>query len=190
YLVMILLVPLSFGFTYMMIKLARNAEANAKIQPKKPSGKSSINLSEKTIYAVFIALLAFQVYLNIAAYYAVLAGMKNYSLFIVGIIMLVFAAIFHVYRHAKSMQKAPPPKPTVPPMPMKAKPPSLPKTGPTAGELTAGSKVLEDSVTKEKAIAPSTKGSTSSSQSVQSVNKTESTGKTHSEHKVVSDEKK
>jgi hypothetical protein len=73
---------------------------------------------------------------------------------------------------------------------MKAKPPSLPKTGPTAGEITAGSKVLEDSVTKEKAMAPSTKGSTSSSQSVQSVNKTESTRPTHSEHKVVSDEKK
>jgi ubiquinol-cytochrome c reductase cytochrome b subunit len=39
-------------------------------------------------------------------------------------------------------------------------------------------------------LAPSTKGSTSSSQSVQSVNKTESTGPTHSENKVVSDEKK
>ena len=34
YLVMILLVPLSFGFTYMIIKLAKNAEANAKLQPK------------------------------------------------------------------------------------------------------------------------------------------------------------
>src|SRR5574341_193018 len=44
YLVMIFLVPLSFGFTYMMIKLAKNAEANAKIQPKKPTAKSSINL--------------------------------------------------------------------------------------------------------------------------------------------------
>jgi ubiquinol-cytochrome c reductase cytochrome b subunit len=147
-------------------------------------------LSEKSIYAVFIALLVFQVYLNIAAYYAVLAGMKNYSLFIVGIIMLVFAAMWHVYRHGKSMQKAPPPKPTVPPMPMKAKPPPLPKTTPIAGEIAAGSKVLEDSITKEKALAPSTKGSTSSSQSVQSVNKTESTGPTHSENKVVSDEKK
>jgi ubiquinol-cytochrome c reductase cytochrome b subunit len=190
YLVMILLVPLSFGFTYMMIKLARNAEANAKIQPKKPSGKSSINLSEKSVYAIFIALLAFQVYLNIAAYYAILGGMKNYSLFIVGIIMLVFAAMWHVYRHGKSLQKAPPPKPTVPPMPMKAKPTPLPKRGPTTGEVTAGSKVLEDTVTKEKALAPSTKGTTSSSQSVQSVNKAESTGPTHSEHKVVSDEKK
>jgi ubiquinol-cytochrome c reductase cytochrome b subunit len=189
YLVMILLVPLSFGFTYLMIKLAKNAEANAKIQPKKPTSKNAINLTEKWVYGIFIALLAFQVYLNIAAYYAVLNGMQNYSLFIVGIMMLVFAGMFHIYRHGKSMQKAPPPKPIVPPMPMKAKPPSLTKTGPTAGQETTTSKVLEDSVAKEKTLAP-TKGSTTSSQTVQSVNKAESTGPKHSEHGLASDEKK
>jgi ubiquinol-cytochrome c reductase cytochrome b subunit len=188
YLVMILLVPLSFGFTYLMIKLAKNAEANAKIQPKKPTGTSSINLTEKWIYGIFIALLAFQVYLNIAAYYAVLNGMQNYSLFIVGIMMLVFAGMFHIYRHGKSMQKAPPPKPTVPPMPMKAKPPSLTKTGPTAGQDTATTKVLEEAIAKEKTLA--SKGSQTSSQTVQSVNKAESAGTKHSDHGSVSDEKK
>jgi ubiquinol-cytochrome c reductase cytochrome b subunit len=110
YLVMILLVPLSFGFTYMMIKLAKNAEANAKLQPKKPGGKTSISLPEKWIYIVFVALLAFQVYLNIAAYYAVLAGMKNYSLFIIGIIMLVFAGMFHLFRYGRALAKTPSPK--------------------------------------------------------------------------------
>ena len=110
YIVMVLLVPLSFGFTYMMIKLAKNAEANAKLQPKKPGSKTSINLPEKWIYLVFIALLAFQVYLNIAAYYAVLAGMKNYSLFLVGIIMLVFAGMFHLFRYGRAMAKSAPPR--------------------------------------------------------------------------------
>jgi ubiquinol-cytochrome c reductase cytochrome b subunit len=110
YLVMILLVPLSFGFTYMMIKLAKNAEANAKLQPKKPGGKSSISLPEKWIYIVFLALLVFQVYLNIAAYYAVLAGMKNYSLFIIGVIMLVFAGMFHLFRYGRALAKSPSPK--------------------------------------------------------------------------------
>ena len=110
YLVMILLIPLSFGFTYMMIKLAKNAEANAKLQPKKAGGKSSISLPEKWIYIVFIALLVFQVYLNIAAYYAVLAGMKNYSLFIIGVIMLVFAGMFHLFRYGRALAKSPPPK--------------------------------------------------------------------------------
>ena len=85
---MALLVPLSFGFTYLMIKLAKNAEANAKKQ--KPAEKNPIQLPAKWLYILFIVLIAFQVYLNIAAYYAVLNGMKNYSLFLIGILMLVF----------------------------------------------------------------------------------------------------
>jgi ubiquinol-cytochrome c reductase cytochrome b subunit len=129
YIVMILLVPLSFGFTYMMIKLAKNAEANAKLQPKKAGAKTAINFPQKWIYILFVVLLAFQVYLNISAYYAVLNGMKNYSLFIIGIIMLVFAGMFHIYRHGVSIAKAPPPKPTTPPT--TAKPiPSAPKPVP------------------------------------------------------------
>ena len=56
--------------------------------------------------------MAFQVFLNIAAYNAALTGMKNVSLFLVGIILLVFAAFFHIYRYALSQQKnAPPPAP-------------------------------------------------------------------------------
>jgi ubiquinol-cytochrome c reductase cytochrome b subunit len=135
YTVMILLVPLSFGFTYMMIKLAKHAEANAKLQPKK-APKGSINISQKWLYVLFITLLAFQVYLNISAYYAVLQGMKNYSLFITGIIMLVFAAMFHVYRYGRARAKAPPPKP-VPPTPSRpvaAPTPAKPAPATTAGE--------------------------------------------------------
>ena len=135
YLVMILLVPLSFGFTYMMIKLAKNAEANAKLQPRKPCGKTAINFPKKWIYIVFVVLLAFQVYLNISAYYAVLNGMKNYSLFIIGIIMLVFAGMFHIYRHGASIARAPPPKPTI--SPTAAKPmPSAPKAVPPVPKPT------------------------------------------------------
>jgi ubiquinol-cytochrome c reductase cytochrome b subunit len=135
YTVMILLVPLSFGFTYMIIKLAKHAEANAKLQPKK-APKSSINISQKWIYVLFITLLAFQVYLNISAYYAVLQGMKNYSLFIIGIMMLVFAAMFHVYRYGRARAKAPPPRP-VPPTPSKpaaAPAPAKPVPATTTGE--------------------------------------------------------
>jgi ubiquinol-cytochrome c reductase cytochrome b subunit len=136
YLVMILLVPLSFGFTYMMIKLAKNAEANAKLQPKKAGGKTAINLPKKWIYILFVVLLAFQVYLNISAYYAVLNGMKNYSLFIIGIIMLVFAGMFHIYRHGTAMAKAPPPKPTT--LPSSAKPvPTAPRPVPSKPKTTA-----------------------------------------------------
>jgi ubiquinol-cytochrome c reductase cytochrome b subunit len=57
--------------------------------------------------------------------------MKNFSLFIVGIIMLVFAGMFHLYRHAKTTSAAPRPpmKPLVPPsgakpIPTRPSPPS------------------------------------------------------------------
>jgi len=105
YTVMALLVPLSFGFTYMMIKFAKNAEERSKTQ-KKPAEKSAIQLPEKWLYIIFVCLIGFQVYLNIATYYALLSGMKNFSLFLVGIIMLVFAGMFHLYRHGKSLPKS------------------------------------------------------------------------------------
>lgn len=104
YTVMVLLVPLSFGFTYLMIKLAKNAEANSKKQ--KPAEKNPIQLPAKWLYILFVVLIGFQVYLNIAAYYAVLNGMKNYSLFLIGILMLVFAGMFHLYRYGKGLSKS------------------------------------------------------------------------------------
>jgi ubiquinol-cytochrome c reductase cytochrome b subunit len=149
YLVMILLIPLSFGFTYMMIKLAKHAEANAKLQPKK-AAKGSINLSQKWLYILFVVLVAFQVYLNISAYYAMLQGMKNYSLFVIGIMMLVFAGMFHLYRYGRALAKAPPPKPTPPaagrPMPAPPKPAPVAPVAekPLAAPPTATSKVGSD----------------------------------------------
>jgi ubiquinol-cytochrome c reductase cytochrome b subunit len=61
--------------------------------------------------------------------------MKNYSLFIIGIIMLVFAGMFHIYRHGASIVRAPPPKPTI--SPTAAKPmPSAPKAVPPVPKPT------------------------------------------------------
>lgn len=131
YIVMVLLVPLSFGFTYMMIKLAKNAESKAKAQPKKATGKGPINLPAKWVYIIFIGLLIFQIYLNISAYYAVLGGMNNFSLFIIGLMMLVFAGMFHIYRHGRAMEKAPPPLPPKPAIQPKA-PSPLPQTSQAA----------------------------------------------------------
>jgi ubiquinol-cytochrome c reductase cytochrome b subunit len=141
----------------MIIKLAKNAEVKAKSQPRRPAGKSSINIPESWIYIIFVALLAFQIYLNIAAYYAVLSGMKNFSLFIVGIIMLVFAGMFHLYRHAKTTSAAPrrPLKPMVPPS--GAKPIPTRPSPPTPGLPPESSKVLSP--------PPSPKGQTAATQS-------------------------
>ena len=171
YLVMILLVPLSFGFTYMMIKLAKHAEANAKLQPKK-APKGSMNISQKWMYVLFVVLLAFQVYLNISAYYAVLQGMNNWSLFIIGIMMLVFAAMFHLYRYGRALAKAPPPKP-VPPTP--SKPAAVPKPVPTA---TTVEKPLATPPTVTAKSSSDQKGETSSQQHQQQKHATTGQGVT------------
>ena len=107
----------------MMIKLAKNAEAKAKAA-KKDTGKGPINLPAKWVYIIFIALI-FQIYLNISAYYAVVSGMNNFSLFIIGLMMLVFAGMFHIYRHGRAMEKPPPPLPPKPAIQPRAPPPFL-----------------------------------------------------------------
>ncbi|MFB5632748.1 MAG: cytochrome bc complex cytochrome b subunit, partial [Nitrosopumilus sp.] len=114
YSVMILLVPMSFGFTYMMIKLANEAERKSKLAKNSgPKKVATINLSEKWINWLLVGLLAFQVFLNIAAYNAAITGMNNISLFFIGLILMVFAGFFHIYRYGMSEQKnAPPPPPT------------------------------------------------------------------------------
>ncbi|MFM7796567.1 MAG: cytochrome b N-terminal domain-containing protein, partial [Candidatus Nitrosotenuis sp.] len=114
YLVMILLVPLGFGFSYMMIKMAQEAERKAKLNKEKgPKKVAEINLSQKWINWVIVGLLLFQVYLNIAAYNAAITGMNNLSLFFTGLILIVFAGMFHVYRYGLSEAKRPPPPPPV-----------------------------------------------------------------------------
>jgi ubiquinol-cytochrome c reductase cytochrome b subunit len=80
--------------------------------------------------------------LNIAAYYALLNGMKNISLFIIGIIMLVFAGMFHIYRHGRSMANNPPP-PAIPQTDrikaLQASKRSLAESGNDKPELTSSS---------------------------------------------------
>ena len=117
YTVMILLVPLGFGFTYMMIKLAKEAERKAKLaKDSGPNKVATIDLSQKWINWLLVALLAFQVFLNIAAYNAALTGMNNISLFFVGLILIVFGAFFHIYRYGlNKANEAPPPPPVLVP---------------------------------------------------------------------------
>jgi ubiquinol-cytochrome c reductase cytochrome b subunit len=124
YLVMLLLVPIGFGFSYMMILLAKESERKAKLAASKaPHRSSPINLSGKWINWLIVGLLAFQVYLNIAAYNAALSGMKNFALFLTGLILMVFAGLFHLYRHGlNEAKKIPtPPAETESPKPLDSK---------------------------------------------------------------------
>jgi ubiquinol-cytochrome c reductase cytochrome b subunit len=112
YVVMILLIPLGIGFSYMMIHLAKEAERKSKLaKDKGPKKVAQIEFSEKWINWIIIALIAFQVFLNLAAYNAALSGMNNMSLFFAGLILIVFAGLFHVYRYAMAQAKTTPPPP-------------------------------------------------------------------------------
>ena len=112
YSVMLLLIPVGFGFSYMMIKMSKEAERKAKLaKAQGPNKVATINLSEKWLNWVIVALIAFQVFLNIAAYNAALTGMNNLSLFFIGLVLIVFASLFHVYRYAMAKSKETPPPP-------------------------------------------------------------------------------
>ena len=148
YSVMILMLPLGFGFTYMMIKLAKESERKAKLAKEKgPNKVATINLSQKWINWILVALLAFQVFLNIAAYNAALTGMKNISLFFIGVILLVFAALFHVYRYGMNEAKNAPPPPPIP-IP-EEKPKEIPESVPEPSKLPDDNASME----KPKEIA-------------------------------------
>jgi ubiquinol-cytochrome c reductase cytochrome b subunit len=136
YTVMLLLVPLSFGFTYMMIKLAKHAEMRAKLEKKK---RETFEIPINWTWILLFALVAFQVYLNIMVYYAGAAGFRNFQLFLVGVVLLVFGALFHVYRYAMQRSKAPskPPAPKVEPKPKPIVVKPVPKKEePVAAEVT------------------------------------------------------
>src|SRR5439155_914895 len=127
YLIMLLIVPIGFGFSYMMISLAKEAERKAKLaQAKGPHKVATINFSGKWINWLIVALLLFQVFKNVAAYNAALTGMKNFNLFLTGLILMVFAGMFNIYLHGlKEAKKIPttqpheaePPKPLGQPEP-------------------------------------------------------------------------
>jgi len=112
----------------MMIHLAKESERKAKLHKENgPQKVATINLTESWINWLLVALLAFQVLLNIAAYNAALIGMKNISLFFIGIILIVFAGFFHLYRYGLAQAKNPPPPP---PIPKPEEKPKLPKPQP------------------------------------------------------------
>jgi len=155
YLVMVMLVPLGFGFSYMMIKLSKEAERKAKLAASKaPQKVAQINLSGKWINWLIVALLAFQVYLNIAAYNAMLAGMNNFSLFLTGLILLVFAGMFHIYRYGMNETKK---IPTPPPQIAKEIPKSIGVAPDTSATLQQKEKESTPKVTATPETAPQIK---------------------------------
>jgi ubiquinol-cytochrome c reductase cytochrome b subunit len=79
--------------------------------------RKSISLPENWTWILIVVLLIFQVYLNLSAYYAATAGFRNVELFLVGLVLITFAGIFHIYRYANQQAKIPKPAPPKAPAP-------------------------------------------------------------------------
>jgi ubiquinol-cytochrome c reductase cytochrome b subunit len=90
--------------------------------------------------------------------------MKNYSLFIIGIIMLVFAGMFHLFRYGRALAKTPSPKIITAP-PKDTRPIISPPS--PAPSLTSQSKEEKPLVTpsSQKSLGTSNQQRQSSSQS-------------------------
>jgi ubiquinol-cytochrome c reductase cytochrome b subunit len=148
---MILLVPLSFGFTLVMIHLAKEAERKAKLaKANGPKKVSEIKLSIKWTNWMLVGLLAFQVFLNIAAFNAFLSGMNNVNLWITGVILITFAGFFHLYRYAMAQSKnipKPPKLPTTKSLETAQQPPVMDQTKPSEKKSPQGR--VSESVTPE-----------------------------------------
>jgi len=54
--------------------------------------------SRSEVYALMGGLLLLQVFLDVSVFQAVLSGLKNYALFEIGLVLVAFAATFHIYR--------------------------------------------------------------------------------------------
>lgn len=95
--VMLAIVAISFVGTYGIIYYIKQNAAKSKLVAKpKPV---EIKLSPKWIFTVLIGLLVFQIFLNVTSIQAFLAGLKNLALLESGVILVVFAVIFHIYRY-------------------------------------------------------------------------------------------
>ena len=105
YAVMLAIVGISFLGTYGIIYYIKQNAAKSKLVAKpKPV---QIKLSPKWIFTVLIGLLVFQVFLNVTSIQAFLAGLKNLALLESGIILVVFAIIFHIYRYGNKTIASP-----------------------------------------------------------------------------------
>lgn len=96
---MILITLVCFGLTYTFLKYIKIQAEIARRKNIRPQAAFTLALSRKWVNIVILALVAFQVVLNIMAQQAYEAGFQNLSLFHAGTILMSFSIIIHLYRY-------------------------------------------------------------------------------------------
>src|SRR5438445_5862282 len=97
---LIVATALSYGIVYAFVRW-RKAKIDALRAARKPLPFRKLPpyiFSKSEVYALIGGLLLLQVFLDVSIFQAVLSGLKNYALFEIGLVLVAFAATFHIYR--------------------------------------------------------------------------------------------
>ena len=97
---LIVATALAYGFVYAFVRW-RKAKIDALRAARKPLPFRKLPpyiFSKSEVYALIGGLLLLQVFLDVTIFQAVLSGLKNYALFEIGLVLVAFAATFHIYR--------------------------------------------------------------------------------------------
>ncbi len=97
---MILVAALCFVGTYAYLRRLAAKGGGKALRGKRPSAPITF-LTSKWIFAILAAMLGFQIYLNAIGYLAFVNNFPNLTMFDLGAVLLLFAAMFHIYRYSK-----------------------------------------------------------------------------------------
>ncbi len=94
--ILIIIPIITYGATYGFLRWVKSKEAG-KPRRRATPGKP-INIPRKWVYAILASLVIFQIGLNSLVYQAFIVGFENLILFEVGLILLAFSVVLHLYR--------------------------------------------------------------------------------------------
>ena len=94
--VLIIIPIITYGATYGFLRWVKSREAG-KPRRRATPGKP-ISIPRKWVYTILVSLVLFQVGLNSLVYQAFFVGFENLILFEVGLILLAFSVVLHLYR--------------------------------------------------------------------------------------------
>ena len=97
---MILVAALSFVGTFVYLRRAADKAGGKVSRGKRPSGPINF-LSSKWVIAILVAMFGFQVFLNALGALSAIESFPNLTMFDLGAVLLLFAAMFHIYRYNK-----------------------------------------------------------------------------------------
>jgi ubiquinol-cytochrome c reductase cytochrome b subunit len=101
---MLIASAVAYGFVYSFVRWRRVKVEHLKAQ-RKPVPFRRVPpyiLNKGETYSLFAGLLVLQAFLDISIFRAVLVGLRNFALIEIGMVLVAFAATYHIYRVTSS----------------------------------------------------------------------------------------